>query len=148
MLSATVHSLSDVRTALVQGDLRKLTTALEQQTHTARAAEELRLRRAQLRREIAAHCGSRPESASLQMLASRIPGELGEQLANYRGRLKSMASQADRLNRGNAILIRQSVNFLQHLLAGLTGTDSDPHIYNPHGPQRSLACGAIIEGEG
>jgi adenylosuccinate lyase len=148
MLDSTLRGLREVRSALAQGTVDGLTGVLEHQAKAARAAEELWHRRAQMRLEIASCCGTDPQSATLQMLARRVPGELADRLNSCRSRLKRMAGEIERLNRGNAALVRQSLAFLERLFAGLTGTEAASHTYGPSGQQRSLVCGSIIEGQG
>ena len=148
MLAATLETLRHVRAALIAGDLATLNRALDQQGHTARAASELQVRRKRLRSDLANSLGQPPESVTLQALAKSLPGEPGERLAGCRVRLKKMAEQVDRLNRGNAALVQQSLGFLHRLFVGLTGGQPSSQSYGPGGVRQDTPCGSIIEGRG
>jgi hypothetical protein len=148
MLSATLDSLRCVRTALMHGDLSALNEALDRQAHTARAANELRLRRAELRRGLAATLGVSPQSVTLQMLAVRFPGEVGQRLEHCRERLGRLATEVDQLNRGNAALVQYSLDFLHRFLVEITGGVTAGARYSFAGVLEEAACGSMIEAKG
>ena len=145
MLSATLESLRAVRSALLQGDLAQLSLALENQQHTAKAATELCQTRARLRDQMAGILGIDPHQATLRLFAERVSENLAARLANYRQRLSGMAAEVDRLNRGNAALIRQSLDLLQRLLSNLTGLEESADRYSSSGQREQGVCGSIFQ---
>jgi hypothetical protein len=148
MLGATLESLGQVRAALTHGDLPALNRALESQAHTARAADELRQRRAALRRELAAALGVPPQTVTVEMMAKRLPADAADRLLRYRDRLRSMAADVDRLNRANASLVSQSLDFLQRFLLEITGGGQSGKSYTCCGMPREAECGSMIEARG
>jgi hypothetical protein len=146
MLQATLDSLRQVRAALLGRDLAELERAVERQVHTARAAEELRLRRAELRGQLAVRLGIDAQAVTLQKVAARLPGENGERLARCRERLKCMAAEIDRLNRGNAALVQHSLEFLHQFLLNVTGGAAVGDRYQPSGRVDRALCGSVFEG--
>lgn len=148
LLEALLTSLQQVRAALLSGELKALTLALEGQDHTARAAQEIRQSRARLREELAVRLGTTPETVTIQLLAGRLPGELGQRLASCRERLRQMTAAVDELNQGNVLLIRQSVDFLHQLLVEITGGNSSGGCYSGTGTRQDARCGSLIEAQG
>jgi hypothetical protein len=148
MLGATIESLRELRAALVGGDLAALGQALERQGHTARAAEELRVTRERLRCDAAAALGMHPASVTLERVAARLPREAAVRLTACRQRLIRMASEVDELNRGNAALVRHSMDFLHRLLVEITGGEPNATRYGPTGVRGTSVCGSLIEARG
>ena len=137
-----------IRTALVQRDQEQLQSALQQQTHTARAASELRETRWRLRQAIAVTLGLDVEQVTLSTLAQQVPEELGVKIASRSRQLAEMAREVNSLNRGNAMLIYQSMHLLEQLLTCLTGRDDGADRYEArgrlhyggHGPMFQARC--------
>jgi hypothetical protein len=146
MLSATLESLGQVRAALLGRDLAALERALESQSHTARAADELRGRRNQLRYAIADRLGLDPRTVTLQHLADRVQSDDRVRLARCRQRLHSISIQIDRMNRGNAALVQHSVEFLHQFLMSVTGGEPVGDRYRPSGRIERASCGSLFEG--
>ena len=147
MLAATLQSLRRIRLALTQGDLRALEEALESQAHTARAADELRQRRSELRRHLGAVLRIPPQAVTLQILADRLPADAAEKLGRCRARLRTLAADVDQLNRSNAALVGQSLDFLHRFLVEITGGQAG-QSYTCSGQPRQAECGSMIEGRG
>lgn len=148
MLAETLESLQQVRTALRGGSLDSLKDALDRQARIARASVELRDRRANLRRDMAVVLGVPPRSVTLTMLVAWLPGDAGARLASCRDRLNGMAAEVDRLNRANAALVGQSLDFLERFFIEITGGDRGGAGYSPAGATRAPALGSIIEARG
>jgi hypothetical protein len=146
MLGATLDSLKQVRAALVGGDLSALQRAVEYQGHTARAANELKMRRAQLRSQLGAGLGLDPRAVTLQEVSSKLPLANADRIARCRERLHQMAAEVDRLNRGNAALVQYSMDFLHQFLISLTGVDPVGDRYRPSGQIERETCGSVFEG--
>jgi hypothetical protein len=148
MLAETLESLEQVRTALRGGGIDALKDALDRQTRIAHASAELRDRRAKLRRQMSAVLGVAPHVVTIKMLAARLPGEAGARLASCRDRLNEMAARVDRVNRANAALVGQSLDFLERFFIEITGGERDGTGYGPAGDTREPALGSIIEARG
>lgn len=148
MLAETLDSLRLVRAALRGGSLDSLKDALDRQARLAHASQELRERRARLRREMSAVLGIAPQSVTLKMLAARLPGDAGTRLASCRDRLSAMAAEVDHLNRANAALVGQSLDFLERFFIEITGGDRGGAGYSSAGATRAPALGSIIEARG
>ena len=145
MLSATLQTLRDMRTALMHRDLQRLTEALERQQHTAKAAAELRTVRATLRARIAEMIRVPADHVTLGLLAAQLTDAMQQRMLGYQKRLSDMAAEVALLNRGNAVLIRHSVGLLQRLLMCLTGGDESTDRYARSGQREEGDCGSIFE---
>ena len=148
MLGATIDSLRDVRRALIGGDLKGLNDALGRQGHTARAAEELRIGRERLRTDLAAALRMPAAHVTVERVAAHLPPESALRLTRYRERLIRMAFEVDELNRGNAALIRHSMDFLHRLLVEITGGERSGTRYGPGGTRQEPLCGSLVEARG
>ena len=148
MLGECLESLRQVRAALTQGNFASLNAALAQQGKTSRAADELRERRTKLRRKLASVLGVAPQTVTVQMLAVRLAGDTGERLTACRNRLRIMAAEVDRLNRANAALVSQSLDFLERFFVEITGGEHGGRSYDCSGTSRQSECGSIIEARG
>ena len=148
MLKESLLSLEQVRAALLQGDLGGLADSLKRQAHAAHAAGELRHARERFRTQIGLALGVSPQSVTLQWLAKQLPAEAGERIASCRERLCRLAAEVDGLNRSNAALILQSLDFLNQLLLDITGGSSGGNRYGATGRRQTSACGSLIEAQG
>lgn len=148
MLTETLESLRQVRAALLSGDLDSLKIALERQTRIAHASAELRERRAGLRREMSTVLGVPPRDVTLLRFASGLPRDITDHLIGCRERLRTMAAEVDRVNRANAALVGQSLDFLERFLTEITDGDPGGAGYTARGASREPALGSIIEARG
>lgn len=148
MLAETLDSLQEVRGALRGGGLEALRRALDRQARIAEASSELRARRAALRREMAGALGIAPRDVTLSRLAARLPADVATHLTGCRDRLNRMAAEVDRLNRANAALVGQSLEFLERFLTEITDGDSVGAGYGASGALRAPAIGSLIEARG
>jgi len=148
MLAETLDSLRQVRAALCGGSLDSLKTALDRQARIAHASAELRDRRAGLRREMSAVLGIGPQEVTLMTFAARLPRELSACLTGCRDRLSAMAADVDQLNRANAALVGQSLDFLARFLTEITDGDPGGTGYSSRGATREPVLGSLIEARG
>jgi hypothetical protein len=148
MLAETLDSLKQVRAALRGGGIDLLREALDRQNRLTRAAAELRERRAHLRRDMSAALGISPREVTLMGLAAQLPADVATRLADCRDRLSDMAAEVDRLNRANAALVGQSLDFLERFLTEITDGDRSGAGYGPTGATRVSALGSIFEARG
>jgi hypothetical protein len=148
LLTETVSSLREVRSALLGGDLAALGAALERQSQWAHRAGDLQVRRAALRTNLAAVLGVEPALVTVSMLAGRLPADAGARLASCRQRLTQMATEVDQLNRANVALLHHSLEFLHRFLVEITGGQSHGPSYTAAGTLREATCGSLIEARG
>ncbi len=144
MLGAMLERSHAVRAALMSGNLADLAELLADQQHTAKAAAELYKARAQLRQTIATAIGSR-DAGTLSRLVQCVSEPLRGRLSALRQRLVGMAKDVDRLNRGNMALVRQSVDLLERLLSGLTGSEQSADCYSSAGRMEERTYGSVFE---
>jgi hypothetical protein len=145
LLDGTLQVCRQMRAALVRGDAPALTEALAQQDQAARAGQEFHERRVRLRDELAAALRTPAESVTLRMFVAHLPGETGQRLARAREHVHRLATDVDRLNRGNALVVHSSLNCLQQLLVSLTGGGQTGECYGPAGKHQEIGCGSLIE---
>jgi hypothetical protein len=148
MLAETLDSLQEVRTALRGGGLEALRSALDRQAHIAVASSELGTRRAALRREMAGALGIAPGDVTLSRLAARLPADVATHLTACRDRLNRMAAEVDRVNRANAALVGQALEFLERFLTEITDGECLGAGYAASGALRAPTVGSLIEARG
>jgi hypothetical protein len=148
MLAETLDSLRQIRSALRDGGLDSLKAALDRQARIAHASAELRDRRADLRRAMSAALGVSPREVTLMNLAARLPRDIAAHLTGCRDRLNDMAAEIDRLNRANAALVGQSLEFLERFLTEITDGDPGGAGYSSSGATREPVLGSLIEARG
>ncbi len=145
MLSATLSSVRDMRSALMKGDLDRLAQSLQRQQHTAHAAVELRKIRTRLKEHLAAALGIPPEDVTLSLLAQHTSATVTQRILSSRGRLAKVASEVDALNRGNAALVRQSAELLHRFLSSLTGRSTQSARYASSGQLEDGDCDPMFQ---
>jgi hypothetical protein len=147
-LQTTVEALGQTRTALVSGSLQTLRQALQRQATLEQAGAEMRDLRNQLRHHIASVLGVPAPSATLELLAGRVPAHLSASLKASRQRLRCLAATANELNRGNALLLKSGIDLLDQVLSGLTGGSPGGKRYGPAGGYQQLGCGSLVSARG
>lgn len=148
LLAETLDSLRQVRAALREGALDALKAALDRQAHIAHASVELRERRAAMRREVSEVLGLAERDVTLASLADHLPRELALHVRACRDRLSEMAGEVDRLNRANAALVGQSLEFLERFLLEMTAGDNTGARYSGNGAACEPHMGSLIEARG
>src|SRR6266849_4488796 len=143
LLSETRECLRRVRDALLQDDGAAVREALTRQNYLAQTSEEIWAQRGRFCQSVAAALDIPLNGVTLQLLAARVPGELGERLAACRLRVRRLAKEVDELNRGNAALIGYSLQFVHQLLVALTGGEAMGERYGPIGKVPSMGCGSV-----
>ncbi len=147
VLGTTLERLYEIRKAVLHRDLEALSRAMDSEAATDRAAEDLRATRITLRQNIADALQVTAESATLKLLATHASTDIGNQLAVCRDRLAGMAAEAERVNRANAALLRQSADLIDRLLNGLTGTHDNCQRYAGNGNIRASDRRSIFQEE-
>ncbi len=145
MLSATLSSVRDIRSALMKGDLDGLAQSLQRQQHTAHAAVELRKTRTRLKEHLAAALGVPLEDVTLRLLAQHTSATVTQRILTSRARLAKVASEVDALNHGNAALVRQSAELLQRFLSSLTGRSTQSARYASSGQLEDGGCDPMFQ---
>lgn len=146
-LADTLECARQVRAALLGGDTRALTAALERQERAAQTQQAANVRRHHLRQEWANALEIGPEAVTLTALACRFSEEDRAQLGRLHERLFQLARAVDEMNRGNALIADQCRDFLNGFLVELTG-GQDGGRYGPRGGQVGVRCGSLIEARG
>jgi len=140
-----VDALKEVQSALLAGDTDQLAAATERQQVATKICEALRGPRHQLRNKIASHIGVVPEKLTVNEIVKSIGPPLCEQLASRRIKLKELATEADRLTRGNVAMVSQGLHLFHQLMECLTGQDSSEGRYSPQGRRGPTVCRGILD---
>ena len=146
-LDATLEGLRRFRNVLLRGDSAGLAAALERQEASAQARAAQAVRRERLRHDWAAILGISPEDVTLTVIAGQLSGDDGARFGRLHARVQALAAEAEELNRGNAAVAGQCLDFLYGFLVELTGGPNSPR-YSPAGTQLGAACGSLIEARG
>lgn len=144
-LTAMLECVQNVRQALISHDGEALTKSLAQEGQYLQRAEEVRERRQHLRDEIAVELGILPEHVTLHKLCECTTGESCAEITRYRQRLAEMTAEANRLNRQNAALIRQSLDITKAIIGQLTGSAPDADCYNSAGVREETRFGSVVQ---
>lgn len=145
LLDASLDALRGVRRSLIQGDLSGLDEAMGKQQRVAQTAVDLSEARHRLRRRLADQLGVQVDQMTLRALAERCSGSLRDQLLQARQRLSDMATEIERLNRGNLALMRQSIALLQNLVECLSAEGPGTLRYTATGDIEHGSCGHLLQ---
>ena len=126
-------ALKDVQAALLAGDTDQLAEATERQQSVGELCESLRGPRHALRHQIAIRMGTAPEKLTVREIARAVGPPLSEQLALRREKLQVLATEADRLTRGNVAMVSQGLHLFHQLMECLTGQDISAGRYGRQG---------------
>jgi hypothetical protein len=146
-LDATLIALDDIRTALLSKDHAALTAALAQHESTIGGSEETCRARVAFQQEAGALLGVPAPTITLDLLISRLPGEVAGIVADARTRLRQQAAAVERLNNSNASLLYHCLDFLQRFFDRATGRPCDGR-YGPAGKRTAVSGCSLIDARG
>lgn len=144
-LETVLASLSDVRTALLRGDLGLLPELLRVQEQIAADSSSLNAARESLRQDFASLLRLPAAEATLSAVLRLLPPSLREPLSRTRQRLLLAAHRAEALRRSNASLLSYALDFSRILLGGLIG---GAERYGPAGRRQESAARSLIQAVG
>ena len=136
-----------VRAALVGGDSDALVAALEYQESVVGANEGQRRRRQEFQEEAAALLDVAPAAVTLRGLSSHLPATEARRVEQWRQRLRGLAMEADLLQRSNARLIHECLDFFHRFFLEITGGRNNPR-YDPAGRCHEAVASPLFEVRG
>ena len=145
LLAQILETLGRVREALLRGDQRALSAAVQEQETTAQAAHEVSRSRAALRQQIADCSGCSQAAVTISNLAEAVGGGLRSRLLEKRARLAHLTSQIEAIQRGNSALARESVALLNRLLGHFTGREAPVDRYGASGQLQKCGNASLFE---
>ena len=147
LLDATVHSLRQVRTAIMNADFNRLPNLLAFQDNLALDADPIARARESLRETLAPYLGVSPVEVTLRRATAWLQSTYGINHLVGCERLVQRLHEAETLRCTIVTLIRSSLAFYQKLLGSLAGGTS-PDRYGPGGKWQGSASGSLIQGRG
>ncbi len=139
--------IQSLRAAVMRYDIAALQSAVESLAELELQSEEIGSAREQLQRDLAEQLGLSHGSA-LRVLAARLGGRRGAELAQYCERVRRLAERVEEYNRVNAAIVRRCLDFQQKNLLALTGGRAAGGSYGPAGHYREGTCDSVIEARG
>lgn len=145
MLRESLRIVETTRQCLLLRDGEGLQQSVEQQVHTATAAESLRERRNHLRNEIAELLGLDPRDATVSELADHAPSPFDIELRELRSRMGRLAIRIGTLHRANAVLALQTNHIVAGALQKLLGNQLSRTSYAKTGLHQNSNSPSLID---
>jgi len=129
-----LDTLTDEQQALLRHEPQALEAAVEVQQSLTKMAAELEAQRSDVVDRLSAEMDEDRASLTLKRLVDRVQGPQADSLREMRETLLDLQDRIQRANRHNAVLIRQSMKYVEKSLHLLTGaTSSSTGAYAPTG---------------
>jgi flagellar biosynthesis/type III secretory pathway chaperone len=125
---------------LLSHDIEALRSDLKEEEEFAAEGEALHAERETLHRQCVRRLQAEETVRTLEELCKHMPGEWSGRFAGARERLRGTVKQLRHVNRLNMVLVNNSLELMQGLLAAVTNTEPAP-TYGRRGgpPAHSLA---------
>ncbi len=130
---ALLDALSAQQEALVTHDLTAIEASVSRQREAAERAGQLEAVRTALVKKISRAMAEDPASLTLRRLIARLEGPEADRLREMRESLVGLHEKIQRANRHNALLIRQSMRYVDRSLEALTGSGPSTGVYGKSG---------------
>ena len=130
---ALLDSMAQEQKGLVTQDMATIEKAVADQRELAANAGALERARIRLVKEISAELGETASDLTLKRLIDRIQGPHSQQLGEMRDTLIGMHERIQTANRQNALLIKQSMKYVDKTLHILTGDGPETGVYAQSG---------------
>ena len=130
---ALLDSMAQEQQALISQDVAGIEKAVINQRDLAENAGALERARTRLVTELSAELGETASDLTLKRLIDRIDGPQSQQLGEMRDTLIAMHDKIQAANRQNALLIKQSMKYVDKTLHILTGDGPETGIYAQSG---------------
>lgn len=137
-------SLETEQRALVQHDTTALGETVETQKALTRRAEFQERERVKLVGQIAPFFRENPTELTLKRLIDLLDGPLSERLRAQREELLTLQDALRRINRQNALLLRQSMKYVDKSLQILSGAGPSGNIYERSGKSEKARKGITV----
>ena len=128
-----LDSMNGEQNSLVRQDVEGIQRAVEEQRELAANAGALERARVKLVTELSRELGETASDLTLKRLIDRIEGPQSRQLGEMRDTLISMHEKIQEANRQNALLIKQSMKYVDKTLQILTGDGLETGVYAQSG---------------
>jgi flagellar biosynthesis/type III secretory pathway chaperone len=145
LFERVLASLNQMETALVENNMVAVTTFLSEYQSLEQEVASTQKARNALRRDISVVLACKPESVSLLRFESLVGPPLSEQIRDARVHLMELTRNIETRNRCNGVLLRQSMQFIQHVLFCLTGQKEGPERYAASGQIGQVAALSTIQ---
>lgn len=130
---ALLDSMQEEQKALVTHDVEAIEKAVVDQRDLAANAGALERARTRLVTDLSRELGETASDLTLKRLIDRIEGPHAQQLGEMRETLIAMHEKIQAANRQNALLIKQSMKYVDKTLHILTGDGPETGVYAQSG---------------
>jgi len=121
-LQETLAALHQVRQLMVVGPSETLAGALASALNADALVAQVQHRRTHFRQSASAMLGVPAGSVTLRAAAEALPPEEGRRVLDRRRRLQELATEVDRANHANALVVWWCMDFVQQVFAELKGS--------------------------
>ena len=141
---ALLDSIENEQKALVTQDLTEIEKVVAAQQELAVIAAASERARAQLVTELSRDLGVTASDLTLKRLIDRIQGPHSQRLGEMRERVIAMHEKIQTANRQNALLIKQSMKYVDKSRQILTGDGPDTGVYAESGKVAKTEGRAVL----
>ena len=124
-----LDSMDREQKALVTQDMPQIETAVAEQRSIAELAIALERARTRVVTDLSQELGETAQDMTLKRLVDRIQGPHSQQLGEMRETLIAIHEKVQTANRQNALLIKQSLKYVDKTLHILTGDGPQTGVY-------------------
>ena len=139
-----LDTMESEQSALVMHDLEGIEAAVARQREIAEEAGALERTRVRLITEISEELGESTSELTLKRLIERIQGPESQRLGEMRETLMGMHEKVQNANRHNALLINQSMKYVDKSLQILTGEGPQAGVYKQTGKVSKSTGRAVL----
>jgi flagellar biosynthesis/type III secretory pathway chaperone len=142
-----LESVAQEQAALVRNDMDPLQGAIKLQNELTRRAAGLEKERLRIVAELSRLLEEDADALTLKRLIVRVGGPEGERLRGMREALIDAHGRIQQANRHNALLIRQSMKYVDRTLHILAGDDAPTGVYAGSGKLATRKSGgqAVVD---
>jgi flagellar biosynthesis/type III secretory pathway chaperone len=141
-----LETARDEQKAIIHGKLRELKLSIEAEENLIASSRALDEVRKNIVRLVAAEIGCDPTGLTLKDIIARADDEHRERLTGLRSRLRAVMKELEFINKGNAQLIKSSIDFINETMWILLKARSNEKdsTYDSKGTGRSNTGGRVL----
>ena len=121
------------QTAIVQGKTDDLSQCTKTEERLIELAKVLNDNRTGLMRSLAARLGLAGQTPTFQQLTDRMGEPYGAKLREQKAKLTTLIEKVGEINRTNALLLQDSLGFVNDVIRSAFGAPKNPLVYGQRG---------------
>lgn len=145
LLERVLSTLTEIGTALVANDLASLSNLLGHYQVLEQNVRVVQQARDELKQRVASSLTCAAHEVSLLRFEASLEPGLRDELRETRLQVIGLTRDIETRSRCNALLLRQSMQFIQHMMFCLTGHDESAQRYGASGQMGHAVSGPTIQ---